>query len=78
MFASFNDTRVSTMTNPWFNTGVNIGVHGMGVSFPEMRSIRYPTAGTMNPEVQLWIVDVTNTSSIELWPVTAPIAMESQ
>lgn len=80
LFASFNDTRVGTMTHPWFDSGTSTSVQGAGgrASFPETRSIRYPTPGTANPDVQLWIVDLTNTSSIQQWPVTSPIIMESQ
>lgn len=80
MFASFNDTQVGTMAYPWFTSGAVMAVHsiGGGSSFPETKTIRYPTPGTVNPDVQLWIVDVSNTSVFQQWPVTPPITLDGQ
>lgn len=80
MFASFNDTRVGMMTYPWFASGAKMTANGIGSvnSFPETRSIRYPTPGTANPAVGLWILDVTNTSDIRRSNVHPPMALEGQ
>lgn len=80
MYASFNDTNVGMMTYPWFASGAVIaaGSVGSGSSFPETRSVRYPTPGTVNPELRLWVVDLTNTSDIQRWQVTPPIALDGQ
>lgn len=80
MYASFNDTNVGMMTYPWFASGAVIaaGSVGSGSSFPETRSVRYPTPGTTNPESRLWVVDLTNTSDIQHWQVTPPIALDGQ
>lgn len=83
MFASFDDTNVGTMTYPWFATGAVMTVHGLGgggggSTFPETRSVRYPTPGTNNPEVRLQIVDISNMNAIQRWNVTPPITLDGQ
>lgn len=80
MYASFNDTNVGMMTYPWFASGAKMMASGIGgtSSFPETRTVRYPTPGTANPEVRLWILDVTNTSDIMRWNVIPPMALEGQ
>lgn len=80
LFASFNDTQVGTLAYPWFASGAIMAVHslGGGSSFPETRTLRYPTPGTVNPEVQLYVVDVSNTSAFQQWPVTPPITLDGK
>lgn len=81
LFASFNDTQVSTLAYPWFASGAIMAVHsigGGGSSFPETRTLRYPTPGSVNPEVQLYVVDVSNTSAFQQWPITSPITLDGQ
>lgn len=79
MFASFNDTDVGTMVYPWFDSGAVMAVQSVSsTSFPEMRTVRYPTPGSKNPEVQLWIVNVTDTSTLQKWSVKPPITLDGQ
>lgn len=33
-------------------------------SFPPSKSVRYPTPGSQNPVVTLWLVNITNTSDV--------------
>lgn len=80
MYATFNDTNVGVMTFPWFATGALIAATGIssGSSFPETRTLRYPTPGTTNPEVDLWILDVTNISDPLRWHVKPPSSLDGQ
>lgn len=79
MYISFNDTEVGTMVYPWFDSGNLMAVHNFGsTSFPETRTIRYPTPGSKNPDIQLWIVDVSNSSAFQHWPVKPPITLDGQ
>ncbi|XP_031617317.1 inactive dipeptidyl peptidase 10 isoform X1 [Contarinia nasturtii] len=79
MYVEFNDTQVGTMVYPWFDSGAVMAVHSFGsTSFPESRTVRYPTPGSKNPEVKLWIVDISNTSTIHQYPVTPPITLDGQ
>jgi len=80
MFALFNDTHVGMMTYPWLSSGAIIAGSGMtsGSSFPETKNVRYPTPGTANPEVQLWIVDITNFLSIVKMELRPPPVLIGQ
>ena len=72
LLASFNDTKVTALEFPWFST--QPGQDGPSSSplftprrgsFPPSRSVRYPTPGSPNPEVELWIMELGNlTNSI--------------
>nr|XP_012223652.1 PREDICTED: dipeptidyl peptidase 4 isoform X4 [Linepithema humile] len=70
LYATFNDTRVSALQFPWFGTQLGqdgsssspLGTFKRG-SFPPSRSIRYPTPGSPNPEVELWVMELGNVSS---------------
>lgn len=70
LYATFNDTKVSALQFPWFGTQLGqdgassspLGASRRG-SFPPSRSIRYPTPGSPNPEVELWIMDISNLNS---------------
>ena len=70
LFASFNDTRVTELEFPWF--GTQMGQNGFGGiptvatkrgTFPPSRTIRYPTPGSPNPEVDLWLIDLNNNTN---------------
>lgn len=67
LFASFNDTKVTALEFPWFSS--QPGQDGPSSSplstprrgsFPPSRSIRYPTPGSFNPEVDLWLMELSN------------------
>ncbi|XP_043287837.1 inactive dipeptidyl peptidase 10 isoform X2 [Venturia canescens] len=70
LYASFNDSKVTTLEFPWFGSLVGqdgpssspLGTARRG-SFPPSRSIRYPTPGSPNPEVDLWMLDLKNKSN---------------
>lgn len=47
-------------------------------SFPESRSIRYPTPGTFNPEVTLWLLDLSNLTDVQKYWIKEPISLEGQ
>lgn len=70
LYATFNDSRVSALQFPWF--GAQLGQEGGSSnpldasrrgSFPPSRSVRYPTPGSPNPEVELWVMDIRSASS---------------
>ncbi|KAJ8683542.1 hypothetical protein QAD02_019334, partial [Eretmocerus hayati] len=64
LFASFNDTKVTELEFPWFGGSIsNAETTRKGV-FPPSKSVRYPTPGSPNPEVELWLVDFKNVSSV--------------
>ncbi|XP_072401432.1 inactive dipeptidyl peptidase 10 isoform X1 [Diabrotica undecimpunctata] len=83
MYATFNDSQVGTMNFPWFQfqTGSVLGSPGVyqrAPSFPSSRTLRYPTPGTPIPSVQLWIVDISNLTSLEYHLVQPPKALQRQ
>uniref|UniRef100_A0A1A9V2A1 Peptidase S9 prolyl oligopeptidase catalytic domain-containing protein n=1 Tax=Glossina austeni TaxID=7395 RepID=A0A1A9V2A1_GLOAU len=80
MYATFNDTNVGMMTYPWLASGAVITGSGMsaGSSFPETKNVRYPTPGTVNPTVQLWIVNLTNFSEREQLLLKPPPSLDGQ
>ncbi|XP_070134528.1 dipeptidyl peptidase 4 isoform X2 [Drosophila bipectinata] len=79
MFATFNDTLVGLMSYPWLSSGALFG-SGMvsGSYFPETKNVRYPTPGTVNPEVQLRAVDITNIKNIQEFPIIPPESIIGQ
>lgn len=80
MYASFNDTNVGRMVYPWFSSATILTASGLdnGGSFPASKSVRYPTPGTLNPEVQLWMMDINNVTDAQRYPVTPPTSFEGQ
>lgn len=80
IYASFNDSKVGVMTYPWLASGGIIAGSGMTSesSFPETRNVRYPTPGTMNPEVTLWVVDISNLTDIQYFMLKPPPALDGQ
>ncbi|XP_063236972.1 inactive dipeptidyl peptidase 10 [Bacillus rossius redtenbacheri] len=80
---SFDDSGVRVFMFPWFGSGSSssgsvTGSAGAWTAFPESRSIRYPTPGTTNPTVKLWVLDVTNASEPLRWEVRPPEALQGQ
>lgn len=70
LYATFNDTKVTALEFPWF--GTQPGQDGGSSSpltaprrgsFPPSKSVRYPTPGSANPEVDLWVLDLSNVTS---------------
>ncbi|XP_026469614.1 inactive dipeptidyl peptidase 10 [Ctenocephalides felis] len=80
LYMSFNDSAVGTMTYPWFSSASVIAAAGVseGGTFPDSRTVRYPTPGTPIPKVKLWIVDMTNLTDLQMWEVKPPLALEGQ
>ncbi|XP_055593286.1 dipeptidyl peptidase 4 [Uranotaenia lowii] len=80
MYASFNDTRVGEMSYPWFTSNPILPANKEDerTLFPISKYIRYPTPGSMNPEVKLWVVDISNISNIQTSELIKPVALEGQ
>lgn len=80
MYASFNDTNVGQMVYPWFSSATILTASGLdnGGTFPASKVVRYPTPGTLNPEVRMWVVDLTNLTDVQRYPVNPPIAFDEQ
>lgn len=47
-------------------------------SFPDAQNIRYPTPGTFNPEVTLWLLDLHNLTDVQKYQLKEPISLEGQ
>ena len=70
LYATFNDTKVTALEFPWFGTqpghdGASsspLSANRRG-SFPPSKSVRYPTPGSPNPEVDLWVMELNNVTS---------------
>ncbi|RWS30556.1 prolyl endopeptidase FAP-like protein, partial [Leptotrombidium deliense] len=58
-FASFDDSKVDIMTYPKYNT-----FDDPNNLYPELVSLRYPKAGRPNPQVSIWISDLSDPLSI--------------
>lgn len=80
MYATFNDSRVGQMTYPWFTTTTTLsaGRDDNRTLFPISKQMRYPTPGSINPEVTLWVVDIRNLSNIITSELSRPAALEEQ
>ncbi|XP_065353279.1 inactive dipeptidyl peptidase 10-like isoform X2 [Cloeon dipterum] len=52
LFAAFNDSLVGEMQFSWY------GGLGEKLSYPKTKSLRYPKAGTANPEVSLYVANL--------------------
>ncbi|KAJ1527285.1 hypothetical protein ONE63_008805 [Megalurothrips usitatus] len=57
LFASFNDSRVGELKYPWY------GSLQEGTRYPKIRTLRYPKAGTPNPEVTLRLLALDGVNS---------------
>ncbi|XP_050306548.1 dipeptidyl aminopeptidase-like protein 6 isoform X1 [Anthonomus grandis grandis] len=81
LYATFNDTEVGIFNFPWFQTGAVLTAGKDSVrpmSFPDSKTVRYPTPGTPIPQVELWVVDLTNLTSLEYHQVLPPKALTGQ
>lgn len=81
MYATFNDTNVGTLSFPWFATGAVLAAGGAAQrppTFPSSRTIRYPTPGTPNPQVRLYILDISNLTELVSFEVLPPKALQGQ
>lgn len=80
LYATFNDTNVGQMTFPWFSSNTVIPAGGLTSrgSFPTQKSQRYPTPGTLNPEVTLWLLDLTNLTDIQQFCIQPPSSFDGQ
>jgi inactive dipeptidyl peptidase 10 len=47
-------------------------------TFPDSLNVRYPTPGTLNPEVTLWLLDLTNITDVQKYQLKEPISLEGQ
>ncbi|KAI7815344.1 DPP10, partial [Rhyzopertha dominica] len=71
LFATFNDTLVEELRFPWY------GSPGVDNLYPDIRSLRYPKAGTKNPEVTLRVADLADPSNIGMRTVRPPAPCEN-
>lgn len=80
MYASFNDTNVGQMVFPWFSSATILTASGLDNAgiFPQSKTVRYPTPGTLNPEILLWVMDVTNVTDPQKWLVKPPVSFDGQ
>ncbi|XP_017769373.1 PREDICTED: inactive dipeptidyl peptidase 10, partial [Nicrophorus vespilloides] len=81
MYATFNDSNVGLLSFPWFATTNVLAAGGAAhkpTTFPSTRTIRYPTPGTPNPHVQLWVLDITNLTDLQQYEVLPPKALVGQ
>ncbi|XP_056635273.1 inactive dipeptidyl peptidase 10 isoform X1 [Diorhabda sublineata] len=54
LYVTFNDTNVGEYKYPWYDTHEN-----QQTLYPKIKSFRYPRVETQNPEVSVWIVNLT-------------------
>lgn len=79
LYATFNDTEVGILNFPWFSTPpLFAGKHAHRTSFPNYRTVRYPTPGSQNPKVQLWVLDISNITDLQRHLVLPPKALMGQ
>ncbi|XP_019772128.1 inactive dipeptidyl peptidase 10 isoform X2 [Dendroctonus ponderosae] len=81
LYATFNDTEVGILNFPWFQTEAVLAggkASNRPMLFPGSKSIRYPTPGTPIPQVQLWVLDISNLTNLENYQVMPPNALEGQ
>lgn len=70
MYATFNDSLVQNLEYPWLAPH-NLQNTNNPTKFPTTRFVRYPTPGTENPTVRLWIVNIQSinqSDKIEIMP----------
>ncbi|XP_046386963.1 inactive dipeptidyl peptidase 10-like isoform X2 [Ischnura elegans] len=70
VYATFNDSQVGEMRFPFYGGGSN----GVGAPrYPQIRSLRYPKAGTPNPVVTLWALELSSLSHPSHYPTTTDL-----
>lgn len=72
LFATFNDTQVEELKFPWY------GEPNTERLYPEIRSLRYPKAGTRNPEVTLRVADLADPSNIGMKTLKPPVILKNK
>ncbi|KAJ8870518.1 hypothetical protein PR048_029541 [Dryococelus australis] len=65
LYATFNDSHVEEQRFPWFGLPEDR-------RYPEIRSLRYPKAGTQNPLVTLWVADLADPKNIRTRDLKPP------
>ncbi|XP_015837624.1 inactive dipeptidyl peptidase 10 isoform X3 [Tribolium castaneum] len=53
LYITFNDTQVGEYKYPWYDSG------NPKVTYPRIKSFRFPTVETPNPDVTVWMVNLT-------------------
>ncbi|XP_067000020.2 inactive dipeptidyl peptidase 10 [Anabrus simplex] len=71
LFASFNDSLVGELRYPWY------GSLQQRLKYPQMRSLRYPKAGTRNPVATLWTVELSQPQALHLMDVKPPLEVRN-
>ncbi|KAL1115092.1 hypothetical protein AAG570_007123 [Ranatra chinensis] len=71
LYACFNDTLVEEFKFPWY--GVNQETQQL---YPQIRSLRYPKAGTTNPHVTLYVADLADPKNIRTRDLKPPMALD--
>ncbi|CAH1184994.1 unnamed protein product [Phyllotreta striolata] len=54
LYITFNDTDVGEYSYPWYDSR-----NSQATLYPKIKSFRYPRVETVNPEVTIWIVNLT-------------------
>ncbi|XP_018579653.1 inactive dipeptidyl peptidase 10 [Anoplophora glabripennis] len=54
LYITFNDTNVGEYKYPWYDSN-----NSQQATYPKIKSFRYPRVETANPEVTVWIVNLT-------------------
>ncbi|CAG7717855.1 unnamed protein product [Allacma fusca] len=62
LYGSFNDSRVGEAVFSWYADAK---------PYPNLKTLRYPKTGTANPEVSLWVADISE-EQVEASQVTLP------
>ncbi|XP_072156634.1 inactive dipeptidyl peptidase 10 isoform X2 [Bemisia tabaci] len=70
LYACFNDSLVGEVKFPWYGTSDDSQQY-----YPEIRSLRYPKAGTNNPEVSLFVADLSDVSNIKTKLLKPPMML---
>ncbi|KAK6623027.1 hypothetical protein RUM43_008879 [Polyplax serrata] len=78
IFATFNDSKVRMLSFPWFGVSSLSSSSNTFGSFPDSKTVRYPTPESPNPKVRLWVVDIKNQSEPVRWEVSPPKTLENQ
>nr|XP_040581987.1 inactive dipeptidyl peptidase 10-like [Lepeophtheirus salmonis] len=64
VYATFNDTNVQEVVFEKF---------GSGETYPSTQKLRYPKAGTPNPSVSLWVVDLSDLNNLQYEELKPPL-----
>ncbi|XP_066907561.1 inactive dipeptidyl peptidase 10 [Halyomorpha halys] len=73
LYASFNDSLVEEYKFSWYGVGTN-----SQQLYPQIRSLRYPKAGTTNPQVKLYVSDLADIKNIKTRDLRPPMALDAK